>query len=39
MKITVGQEQWLQLERQSMINQITRLKSLKEEKIQYQIII
>ena len=32
MKITVGQEQWLQLERQSMINQITRLKSLKEEK-------
>ena len=32
MKITVGQEQWLKLERQSMINQITRLKSLKEEK-------
>ncbi len=31
MKITVGQAQWLDLERQSLIDEIARLKSIKEE--------
>lgn len=32
MKITVGQEHWLQLERQSLIEEISRLQDSREEK-------
>lgn len=32
MKITEGQEQWLQLERQSLIEEISRLQKSREEK-------
>lgn len=39
MKITEGQEQWLQLERQSLIEEISRLQKSREEKILHQIMI